>query len=180
MLGSGKEMKKHEAGGRGWRMKAGGGSWAPVHSASGVSPAECIALPVSFLDEKRTGGGACGHTNGHLHCMERWEWGQWNRERGGTRRPSKTSKEGLFLGHQPICLFIFSFNTPSTPNLLHLHCDPCYILFFLGESALKMVDITTVPSSPLDVTISLWPCLVSFIIHILWFNPPGSIKWPDG
>lgn len=53
------------------------------------------------------------------------------------------------------CLSMFSFNTPSTPNLPHLHCDPCYIFFFLGNSALKMVDITTVPSSPLDITISL-------------------------
>ena len=112
--GSGEEMKKHEAVEGERELKREGGSWASSRLASGLSPAEGTVFPVSFLKGKRMWGAACGHTNGHLPCVEGSEWGQWNRGWGGTRKPSETFESRLSLGHQLTCLFMFSFNSLMT------------------------------------------------------------------
>lgn len=169
-------MKKHEAVEGERELKGEGGSWASSHSASGLSPAEGTVLPVSFLDGKRMCGAACGCTNGHLPFVEGSEWGQWNR---GWRRNKETKqdfwRESVPWASVHLSLYVLLQLFNDFPA--HPVSDLCHVFYFLGDSTLKMVGITTVPPSPLDVTIFLWPCLL--LICLLRFSPPGSIKGPD-
>lgn len=96
--------------------------------------------------------------------VDGWEQGQWRV--GRNKGLSKICKGRLCLGLP----FLFSFNSndlPAHPIFLICTCDLCYILCFLGNSALKTTVITFSPPKSLRCQHFLvtLPCLHN--VHIL-------------